>query len=45
MRRILRRLRCRLGLHRWQLLYADTGDPAAQYRAEIVCLYCAKVRR
>jgi len=42
----LSRLLCRLRLaHRWTLLYRDTADPARQYVAERVCLYCGRVRR
>lgn len=36
------RLRCLLGLHRWQLLYAHTGDGKNPYQAEVLCLFCRK---
>lgn len=43
--RLLRRVRCAVGLHRMTLLYAPTGTARPPfYRPEWVCVYCARRR-
>ena len=36
------RLRCILGAHRYELLYADTGNPKNQYRPDVLCIFCRR---
>ena len=41
MRRLIRRVRCRLGFHRWQLLLAAPGwHKGDDYDKGIWCIFC-----
>ena len=40
--RLLRRLRCALGMHRWATLYGDLRDGSRHYMKTTTCIFCGR---